>query len=458
MAQQEKVAEGQYSAADLGEKQLQNVLQSMVAGIEGSKSQLFDIYEAARREVESSRKTLDEVRRQTREVIDEVDSLAAEEQSQKQKLVHVSANYSEEQIRTAYEAVKEVQSRLGAARDREKQLRELRNQLESQMLHLQTTLQGAERLAMRISSMLNFLSSSLSDVVSQMEAASKNKFLSAAIIRAQEEERLRVSREIHDGPAQGIANVMLEASICERLVDVDTDEAKQSLQTLRRHLKECLSDVRQIIFDLRPMALDDLGLVAAVDQLVHQLHERGLLTVTLTLEGVEVPLEAHVKAALFRIVQEALNNVVHHANVSRASLRMLYTDVAVSILIEDKGEGFDAEAVMDPSQSGEEHFGVLGMRERAMIVGAQFVVSSKPGQGTRVHVRFPLKPENVLAETPEEAARRKRLPRKQVLHEVPPEEEDELTAEVLAESEAVRAAMADNEETALPVGEGRNDE
>ena len=146
---------------------------------------------------------------------------------------------------------------------------------------------------------------------------------------------------IGDGPAQGIANVMLEASICERLVDVDTDEAKQSLQTLRRHLKECLSDVRQIIFDLRPMALDDLGLVAAVDQLVHQLHERGLLTVTLTLEGVEVPLEAHVKAALFRIVQEALNNVVHHANVSRASLRMLYTDVAVSILIEDKGEGFD---------------------------------------------------------------------------------------------------------------------
>lgn len=452
----EKATEGQYSSAELGEKQLQNILHSMVAGIEGSKSQLFDVYEAARREVESSRKTLDEVRRQTREVIDEVDALAAEEQSQKQKLVHVSANYSEEQIRAAYDAVKEVQVRLSAARDREKQLRELRNQLESQMLHLQTTLQGAERLAMRISSMLNFLSSSLSDVVAQMEAASKNKFLSAAIIRAQEEERLRVSREIHDGPAQGIANVMLEASICERLMDVDKEEAKMSLQTLRRHLKECLSDVRQIIFDLRPMALDDLGLVAAVDQLVHQLHDRGLLTVTLTLEGVEVPLEAHVKAALFRIVQEGLNNVVHHANVSRASLRMLYTDTAVSILIEDKGEGFDAEAVMDPSQSEEEHFGVLGMRERAMIVGAQFVVSSKPGQGTRVHVRFPLKPEHALPETREEAARRKRLPRKQVLHEAPPE--DELTAEVIAESEAARAEIADNVEASLPVGEGNIDE
>ncbi|MBP5199818.1 MAG: sensor histidine kinase [Schwartzia sp.] len=451
MAENKKDAGNKNSMADLGEKQLQDILHSMVAGIEGSKSQLFDVYEAARREVESSRKTLEEVRRQTREVIDEVDSLEAEEQSQKQKLVHVSANYSEDQIRAAYDAVKEVQVRLSAAREKEQQLRNLRNQLETQMLHLQTTLQGAERLAMRISSMLNFLSSSLSDVVSQMEAASKNKFLSAAIIRAQEEERLRVSREIHDGPAQGIANVMLEASICERLMDVDKEEAKMNLQTLRRHLKECLSDVRQIIFDLRPMALDDLGLVAAVDQLVHQLHDRGLLTVTMTLEGVEISLEAHVKAALFRIVQEALNNVVHHSNVKRATLRMLYTDVAVSILIEDKGAGFDAEAVMDPSQSGEEHFGVLGMKERAMIVGAQFVVSSKPGQGTRVHVRFPLRPENALPETPQEAARRKRLPRKQVLHEAPPE--DELTAEVLAESEAVEKAIAAEEANASG-GEG----
>ncbi len=451
MAEKQTNANNKQSMADIGEKQLQDILHSMVAGIEGSKSQLFDVYEAARREVESSRKTLDEVRRQTKEVIDEVDTLAAEEQSQKQKLVHVSANYSEEQIRTAYEAVKEVQMRLGAARDRERQLRTLRNHLEAQMLHLQTTLQGAERLAMRISSMLNFLSSSLSDVVSQMEAASKNKFLSAAIIRAQEEERLRVSREIHDGPAQGIANVMLEASICERLLDVDKEEARLSLQTLRRHLKECLSDVRQIIFDLRPMALDDLGLVAAVAQLVHQMHDRGLLTVTMTMEGLEVPLEAHVKAALFRIVQEALNNVVHHADVKRATLRVLYTDVAASFLIEDKGVGFDAEAVMDPSKSGEDHFGVLGMKERAMIIGAQFVVSSKPGQGTRVHVRFPLKPENALPESKEEAARRKRLPRKQVLHEVP--QEDELTAEVIAEGEAAEKAMTTEEETASG-GEG----
>lgn len=438
------------SRADLGENRLHGILHSMVAGIEDSKAQLFDVYEAARKEVDRSRKQLEEVRRQTQEVIDEVDFLTTEEQAEKQKLVHVSADYSEENIRAAYEAVKDVQVRLGVAKEREQHLRRVRGRLETQLLHFQKTLHGAERMAMRISSMLNFLSSSLSDVVSQMEAASKNKFLSAAIIRAQEEERLRVSREIHDGPAQNIANVLLEASICERLVDVDRDEAKMNLQTLRRHLKECLSDIRQIIFNLRPMALDDLGLVAAVAQLVHQLHERGLVTTSMTVEGVEAQLDAHVKAALFRIVQEALSNVAHHARVQRASLRMLYTDAAVSILIEDAGSGFDAEQVMEKGGANDGHFGLLGMRERAMIVGAQFTVSSKPGQGTRVHVRFPLKPENMPMETAQEAAQRKRLPRKRVLHEAAPEN-DELTAEVMAAGEeAARVAdLTGTERTAL---------
>ena len=441
------------SRTDLGEQKLHGILHSMVAGIEGSKAQLFDVYEAARKEVETSRAQLEEVRRQTQEVIEEVDALTSEEQAEKQKLVHVSADYSEENIRAAYEAVKDVQVRLGVAKEREQQLRRSRSRLETQLLHFQKTLHGAERMAMRISSMLNFLSSSLSDVVSQMEAASKNKFLSAAIIRAQEEERLRVSREIHDGPAQNIANVLLEASICERLVDIDRDEAKMNLQTLRRHLKECLSDIRQIIFNLRPMALDDLGLVAAVAQLVHQLHERGLVTTSMTVEGVEAQLDAHVKAALFRIVQESLSNVAHHANVKRASLRMLYTDAAVSILIEDDGAGFDAEAVMERGDTTEGHFGLLGMRERAMIVGAQFSITSKPGQGTRVHVRFPLNPEDMPAETAQEAARRKRLPRKRVLHEGAPEK-DALTAEVIAAGEeAARTAELEAAESPAPFSE-----
>ena len=105
-----KTSAGNTSAGDLGEKKLQNILHSMVANIESSKSQLFDVYEAARREVETSKANLEEIRRQTQDVIEEVDALTQEEQKEKQKLVHVSAYYSEEQIQAAYEAVKDVQA------------------------------------------------------------------------------------------------------------------------------------------------------------------------------------------------------------------------------------------------------------------------------------------------------------------------------------------------------------
>ncbi|MCR5559894.1 MAG: sensor histidine kinase, partial [Schwartzia sp.] len=190
---------------DIGEKSLRRILESMVSTIEGSKSQIFDVYEAAHSEVESSKKNLQDAKRLTQEVIDEVDALEEQEQKEKQKLVLVSSSfsdYSEEKIQEAYESVKNVQVQLGIAREKERQLRRQRNQLELRLYHLQKTVESAQKLAMRISSMLSYLGTQISDVVIQLEAASKNKYLSAAIIRAQEDERLRVSREIHDGPAQ----------------------------------------------------------------------------------------------------------------------------------------------------------------------------------------------------------------------------------------------------------------
>lgn len=179
----------------LGEKSLQHILQSMLRSIENSKGQIFDIYEEARNEVEISKRNLAEVKRQANEVIEEVDALEEQEQKEKQRLVQESSrfnDYSEDKIQQAYEAVKEIQVRLGIAREKERQLRQQRNQMELRLQRLRRTVVAAERLAMRISSMLSFLGSQISDVVAQMEEASKSRFLSAAIIRGQEEERFRV--------------------------------------------------------------------------------------------------------------------------------------------------------------------------------------------------------------------------------------------------------------------------
>ncbi len=371
---------------------LKKILNSTIQTIETNKDQVFEIYETAKQEVEACRRQLARLKEQVRYTIERVDRLTVQEQQEKQKLVQVSANfadYSEERIRMCYESVKNVQVELAVERDKEKQLRQQRDAMEQRLRRLGNMLDQAEHLALAIGSVLSYLSTQFSDVVWKIEAVQKDKFVGARIIKAQEEERYRLSREIHDGPAQDLANLIFQTSIVEKLIDYDPDEAKNSLQDLRQQIRDCLTSVRQVIFDMRPMALDDLGLEAALNQLVQKLAQRGIVYARFDADGKRYDLPKHVEIAIFRIVQEALANVAHHSGQTKATVRMLYAPGVLSVLIEDHGQGFDPEA--DPEDAPEEqpqgHFGLIGMQERARLIGADLKVLSKPGQGTRVHLR-----------------------------------------------------------------------
>ena len=376
-----------------GERLLREAFQNTVEAMENSKGQIFEIYENTKNDVESARVMLKELKEETAKLQDEVDVLVHCEQQEKQRLVKVSsnfANYSEDKIRASYEAVKDVQVRLALVKEKEFQSRRQRDRLEIRLRGMEQTLLMAERLATKLGTVVGYLTSQISNVVAQMDIASKNKFLGVQIIKAQEDERLRVSREIHDGPAQEMANLIYQASICERLVDTRPEEAKAGLQELRRQIRTCLADVRQIIFDMRPMSLDDLGLVPALRQLVSKLEERKVLKTDFQVNGKERALEKHVEVPLFRIIQEGLNNIHRHAGVSEGRLRLLFSPNDLSILISDEGRGFDMEETeeMRKSGTGNGHFGILGMEERAKLIGASLNVISNPGEGTKIHVKF----------------------------------------------------------------------
>ena len=377
-----------------GERLLREAFQNTVDAMENSKGQIFEIYENTKNDVEAARVMLKELQEETAKLQDEVDVLVHCEQQEKQRLVKVSsnfANYSEDKIRASYEAVKDVQVRLALVKEKEFQSRRQRDRLEIRLRGMEQTLLMAERLATKLGTVVGYLTSQISNVVAQMDIASKNKFLGVQIIKAQEDERLRVSREIHDGPAQEMANLIYQASICERLVDTRPEEAKAGLQELRRQIRTCLADVRQIIFDMRPMSLDDLGLVPALRQLVSKLEERKILKTDFQVNGKERALEKHVEVTLFRIIQEGLNNIHRHAGVSEGRLRLLFSPNDLSILISDEGRGFDMAETeeMRKSGTGNGHFGILGMEERAKLIGASLNVISNPGEGTKIHVKLP---------------------------------------------------------------------
>ena len=376
-----------------GERLLREAFQNTVDAMENSKGQIFEIYENTKNDVEAARVMLKELKEETAKLQDEVDVLVHCEQQEKQRLVKVSsnfANYSEDKIRASYEAVKDVQVRLALVKEKEFQSRRQRDRLEIRLRGMEQTLLMAELLSTKLGTVVGYLTSQISNVVAQMDIASKNKFLGVQIIKAQEDERLRVSREIHDGPAQEMANLIYQASICERLVDTRPEEAKAGLQELRRQIRTCLADVRQTIFDMRPMSLDDLGLVPALRQLVSKLEERKVLKTDFQVNGKERALEKHVEVTLFRIIQGGVNNIHRHAGVSEGRLRLLFSPNDLSILISDEGRGFDMEETeeMRKSGTGNGHFGILGMEERAKLIGASLNVISNPGEGTKIHVKF----------------------------------------------------------------------
>ena len=136
--------------------------------------------------------------------------------------------------------------------------------------------------------------------------------------------------------------------------------------------------------------LDDLGLVPALRQLLLKLRERGVLQASFQVDGRERTLEKHVEVSVFRILQEALNNVHRHSGVDKAKVRLLFTESHLSVLVVDEGKGFDMDEAEARRQEGEGsgHFGMLGMAERAHIIGADLSVVSAPGKGTRVHLKY----------------------------------------------------------------------
>ena len=393
-------------AEGIEEGQLRRLLSNTIDTIEDNKTQIFDIYQNTRSEVDDARDRLAELRNRVAETIERVDGLMREEQRAKQRLAEVSRNFAEhteDEIRKTYEAVSIIQINLAIEREKEQSMRVERDKLEIRLRYLYNVVARAEHMALSIGSVLSYLSTQVSGVLWKIEAVQKDKFVGARIIKATEEERYRISREMHDGPAQDLANVLFTTTIAERLMDQDMAEAKNTLVEMREEIRKCLTSVRQIIFDMRPMALDDLGLPQAVEQLIHLFGERGKLRGTFSLEGTHYTLPKHVEIAIFRIVQEALNNVVHHAKTDKVRVRMHYTDQALTVLIADDGVGFDTNRLPEQTEGADEmtdaldmetqrrlrgrHFGMIGMEERAKIIGAAIQILSEPGKGTKVHLR-----------------------------------------------------------------------
>lgn len=369
-------------------KALDKIVKNIITAVERSKAQIFDIYDAARAEMERVRLDVERVKQETADIIFKVDELEKKERRARYRLMEVSRNfrkYTEEDIKATYEDTSNVQLELAMARLQEQNLRRQRDELEIRLKTLKTTVEKAEELASQVGAILGYWGSQMGDVVNQIESLQASQAFGAKIIKAQEEERRRVSREIHDGPAQAMANIVFRAEVCERLIETDVVRAKSELADLREQVRIALKETRKIIFDLRPMTLDDLGLVPTIRRMLETVKERNGIFTEVKVLGNEKRLEPHIEIGLFRIIQEALNNVEKHSKATNVWVRIDFRPSVVSAVIEDDGKGFETV-----DSIGRESFGVMGMRERIKLLRGELTIKSEVGKGTRIFVTVPL--------------------------------------------------------------------
>ncbi|NER41557.1 histidine kinase [Bacillus megaterium NBRC 15308 = ATCC 14581] len=374
----------------LTSKALDEIFEKIIGTVGDSKNEVYRLSEDARQEYQQIKEELEVLKGKVLETIEQGDKLETQARLARKRLSDVSRHfqiYSEPEVKDAYEKAHELQTKLLMNQQSEYQLRNRRDELERRLLTLEETIKRADHLVGQISVVLNYLTSDLKQVGEIVEDAIQKEYFGFRIIEAQEEERKRLSREIHDGPAQMLANVMMRSELIDRIYrERSAKEAMEEIRDLRKMVRSALYEVRRIIYDLRPMALDDLGLIPTLRKYLDTIEDynEGKPRITFISIGQEKRTASKLEVALFRLVQEAVTNALKHADETEIKVKIEFNNEYAILLVKDDGCGFNQE------EKKENSFGLIGMKERVDLLDGTISVHSKINQGTLVMIKVPI--------------------------------------------------------------------
>jgi two-component system sensor histidine kinase DegS len=341
--------------------------------------QLAVLTQESQKEYEHIQKELKEIDVLIRQSTTEVEKLAQRNTQIANRVRQMEMNietYPRSDIREIYGAAHEGQMRLFMMRGQLEQLQNRQQNLERQSQRLLRVIELARQIVP-------------SDLVALSGGAMPgSQSAIVRVIEAQENERLRLSRQMHDGPAQSLTNLSLQAEICERLFDTDPLQARVELGNLKNAVNAAFQKIRDFILTLRPMMLDDLGLVPTLKQYVQDFGEKTKLLTNFTVMGRETRLPSHSEVTIFRVVQELLTNAHTHAHATHAQVTLDFQDEVVVASVEDDGSGFDVEEAQSPAQQ-RRGLGLPTIQERTEMLGGRVHIESRVGRGTKVRIEIP---------------------------------------------------------------------
>ncbi|MFL0364592.1 MULTISPECIES: sensor histidine kinase [Pseudobacillus] len=372
---------------------LNSILEEMVENVTKSKGQVFRIVDQSRNENERLTTELEKLKLDIQQSFEEQKVLESKSRLARKKLAEVNQDFknsSPELVKSTYEYAHQIHVNLLIHEEKEKQMINRRNDIERRLRELKATIEHAELLISRVSVILSFLSEDMKEFGAALEHAQTKQVFALQIMKAQEEERKKLSREIHDGPAQMLANVLIRSELIERLwTEKGVEYAFEEIRHMKKTVRSTLSEVRQIIYNLRPMALDDLGLFPTLKKYLKTTNDyikesgKGTSIEFINL-GMEKRLPGEIEVALFRLVQESVQNAIKHASASLIQVKVEMKTDRIICLIKDDGTGFNVQ------EKSVDSFGIMGMQERTDLLNGKITIQSKIKQGTTVLISVPL--------------------------------------------------------------------
>lgn len=211
------------------------------------------------------------------------------------------------------------------------------------------------------------------------------------LLETQENERQRISRELHDYTVQNLTSLVHKTELCSKLVEMDPVRCKLELSMMSKTLRDIINDTRQMIYNLRPMSFDDIGLDVTIERALDKIESSESKKINFMVEGEPYQIKPVIGLTLLRIVQEGCSNAIRHAAASYVQVVLTYHPDMISVKIEDDGKGFDTDHLSTESREDNSGFGLSMMRERVYLLSGNIEIESKIGNGTKIIVNVPIK-------------------------------------------------------------------
>lgn len=371
---------------------VREIVDEVIEEINSGKGKIFHIADRMRDELDVKKRELIDIKKRLEKVIEDVDYLEKIDKLMRNKLVEESKKTHQtnsDMFKQIYEEALDIRVKYITKQNEEKDLISKRDSLERTLKVYNLSIEEAQSAVNQINIALGYLDGKVLDSINDEDE--KNEMITGIkILENQELERKRIAREIHDGPAQYIANAMMRIDFCKVVLRKDLEKGIRELDDLKSNVRTALKEVRGIIYDLRPLSLEEHGLNNSIKEMKNIISSENDIKINLFIEESEFKVENIIQIAVYRIIQEILHNIKKHSNSKNAEIRINYTKEYIFIYIQDDGRGFDVkETLLSTKQKGN-RYGLIGIFERVKQLRGKIELKSSEGQGTIYKIKLPI--------------------------------------------------------------------